>query len=123
MKYLKQLSLILFISFIAEVLYYVLPLPIPASIYGLLLLFFSLLLGIIKLEQVEDTAEFFLAVMPVFFISPSVSLMEAFVGIESSVVSILIICAVSTLVVTISTGLVAQVMIRAKRKREKVEKE
>ncbi len=39
MKYIRQFVIILFISFIGEALKYVLPLPIPASIYGLVLMF------------------------------------------------------------------------------------
>lgn len=118
MKYLKQLAIILTISFVAEVLYAVLPLPIPASIYGLLILFVLLLSGILKLEQVEDTAEFFLSVMPFFFISPSVSLMEAFVGMRGeSIVAVVIMCVVSTIVVTVSTGLVAQFLVKKKKRK------
>lgn len=113
MKYLKQLAIILTISFVAEVFYAVLPLPIPASIYGLIILFGLLLGGVVKLEQVEDTAEFFLSIMPLFFISPSVSLMEAFVGMKGkSIVAVVALCAVSTLVVTVSTGLVAQFFVK-----------
>ena len=36
MKYLKQFGIILTISFIGEILYRVIPLPIPAGIYGII---------------------------------------------------------------------------------------
>lgn len=39
MKYLKQFLIILAISMIGEILKYLLPLPVPASIYGMLILF------------------------------------------------------------------------------------
>lgn len=57
MKYLQQFLLILCISFVGEFLKYVLPLPIPASIYGMVILFIGLLTGLIKLEQVKDVGE------------------------------------------------------------------
>lgn len=45
MKYLKQFLIILLISFAGELLKYVLPLPIPASIYGMVILLVGLLTG------------------------------------------------------------------------------
>ena len=50
MKYLRQFLIILLFSFLGEGLKALLPLPVPASIYGLVLLFAALELGIIKLS-------------------------------------------------------------------------
>ncbi len=118
MKYIKQITIILLITFIAELLAAFLPLPVPASIYGLVLLFFLLQTGILKLKQIEDTAEFFLAVMPVFFIAPSVSLLTAATEMKGSVLAILITTLLSTLVTIIITGHVSQAVIRQKKKKE-----
>ena len=76
MKYLYQFLVILGFSFVGEMIHEVLPLPVPASVYGLVLLFVCLMLGIIKLNQIEETADFFLQIMPVLFIGASVSLMN-----------------------------------------------
>ena len=57
MKYLRQFLLILLISFIGELLHEVLPLPVPASVYGFAILFIGLLSGAIKLEHVQDTGK------------------------------------------------------------------
>ena len=54
MKYLKQFFLIILISFIGEILHAVIPLPIPASIYGIVLLFTGLMTGIVPLKAVKD---------------------------------------------------------------------
>lgn len=59
MKHLKQFLIILLFSFLGEGLKALLPLPVPASIYGLVLLFAALELGIIKLSAVEDAGKFF----------------------------------------------------------------
>ena len=77
MKYLQQFLLILCISFVGEFLKYVLPLPIPASIYGMVILFIGLLTGLIKLEQVKDVGKFLIEIMPVMFIPAGVGLMES----------------------------------------------
>ena len=56
MKYLKQFGIILALSFIGEFLNDFLPLPIPASIYGIILMFLCLKTKIIPLSAVEETA-------------------------------------------------------------------
>ena len=68
MKYFRQFFLILAISFAGEILHMVLPLPVPASIYGLVLMLLALVTGIVKIEQVKDTAVFLIEIMPVMFI-------------------------------------------------------
>ena len=47
MKYVKEFGIILIVSLVGELLNYFLPLPVPASIYGLALMFLCLMLGII----------------------------------------------------------------------------
>ena len=76
MKYLRQFLLILFISFLGELLKYFLPLPIPASIYGMVVLFIGLLSGIIQLDAVKDVGKFLIEIMPVMFI-PAVAVLGA----------------------------------------------
>ena len=56
MKYVKEFGIILIVSLVGELLNYFLPLPVPASIYGLVLMFLCLMLGVIKLSDVHDTA-------------------------------------------------------------------
>ena len=58
MKYLKQFCIILFLSFLGEALRSVIPLPIPASVYGLVLMLGALASGILKVSQVRETSEF-----------------------------------------------------------------
>ena len=118
MKYMKQIGVIVTIAFIAELLYFVIPLPIPASVYGMAILFISLCLGIIKLEMVEDVADWILSIMPIFFIAPTVGLIEAFADIEGQVIPLVIMCIVSTFVVTSVTGLTAQGIIRLRKKKK-----
>ena len=49
MKYIRQMTIILSVTCVAEILKYFIPLPIPASIYGLVLMFLLLVTGIVKL--------------------------------------------------------------------------
>lgn len=77
MKHLKQFLIILLFSFLGEGLKALLPLPVPASIYGLVLLFAALELGIIKLSAVEDAGKFLIEIMPVMFIPAGAGLVES----------------------------------------------
>ncbi len=59
MKYIKQFTIILVVSFIGELLNYLIPLPVPASIYGLVIMLICLLTGVIPLRHaVRDTGVF-----------------------------------------------------------------
>lgn len=78
MKYLKQFSIILFISLLGEILHSIVPLPMPASIYGLAILFTALSTGIIPLEEVRETGRFLIEVMPLMFIPAAVGLLGAY---------------------------------------------
>ena len=72
MKYLSQFCIILGFTLAGEALQRLLPLPVPASVYGLALLFLALCLGLVKTEQVKDAAGFLISVMPVMFVAPAV---------------------------------------------------
>ena len=77
MKYIKQFSIIITVSFLGEVLHALLPLPIPASIYGLLLMLAGLCCHIIPMDGVKETGKFLVEVMPLMFIPAAVGLTES----------------------------------------------
>ena len=56
MKFIKQFSIILLITFLGELLHILIPLPIPASVYGLVLMLIALRSGLVKVEHVKETA-------------------------------------------------------------------
>ena len=58
MKYVFQFGRILAVCLLGEVLAAVLPLSIPSSVYGLVLMLAALKLGILRLEQIKDTGGF-----------------------------------------------------------------
>ena len=82
MKHLRQFLIILLFSFLGEGLKALLPLPVPASIYGLVLLFAALELGIIKLSAVEDAGKFLIEIMPVMFIPAGAGLVESWSALK-----------------------------------------
>lgn len=117
MKYVRQFLLILAISFIGELLKYVLPLPIPASIYGMAILFAGLMTGFIKLEAVKDTGKFLIEIMPLMFIPAGVGLMVSWGRLKPVLVPVCIVTVVTIITVMAVTGRVSQFVIRRDRKR------
>jgi len=112
MKYLKQLLIILTISFIGEILAYFIPFPIPASIYGIIILFVCLNLGIIKLSQVNETGKFLIEIMPIMFIPAAVGIIENWETMHDSIFKYIILLIVSTIVVMVCSGIVTQFVIK-----------
>lgn len=108
MKYLKQLLIILAFSLAGELLATLVPLPIPAAIYGFVLLFLALLTGLLKPEHIDQTAQFLIGIMPVLFVAPAVNLLSYFDVIAPSLVPITVIVLVSTFLVFAVAGYVTQ---------------
>lgn len=71
-----QFVRILAFCFLGELLHAVLPLPIPASIYGLVLLLAALCLGIVRLDQVQETGMFLTGIFPLLFVPAAAGVME-----------------------------------------------
>lgn len=118
MRYVKQFSIIILISFAGELLKEFLPFSVPASIYGLVLMLLALMTGIIKVEQVNDASTFLLDVMPVMFIPASVGLMESWHVMQSMLIPAAILCIAGTLIVMVVSGRVTQRIIVGREKRK-----
>ena len=112
MKYLRQFCIILLLSFLGEGLHIILPLPVPASVYGLVLMLAALQTGILKTHQVRETAGFLIEIMPVMFIPAAAGLLNAWGVLKPVFVPVAVITAVTTVFVMVVTGLVTQGIIR-----------
>ncbi len=114
MKYIRQFLWILLFSFAGELLKYVIPLPVPASIYGLLLLLLALVTGILRLESVKETSKFLIEIMPLMFIPAAVGLLESWEALSGILIQVLTATVVSTVLVMGVSGMVTQALIRKK---------
>ena len=119
MKYIKQFLIIISISFIGEILKYILPFPIPASIYGMAVLFTGLMTGIIKLDSVKETGKFLIEIMPVMFIPAGVGIMTSWGLLKPILVPVCIITVVTIVTVMAATGWVSQCIIRMNKEKGK----
>lgn len=118
MKYLKQATILFGITMAGEFLNYVLPLPVPAGVYGLFILLGFLCFGVIKVEEVSEAGDFFLDIMPLTFIPAGAGLLNSIGQMRDILVPLLVITAVSTVFVMILTAKVAQGLVRRPRKKE-----
>ena len=110
MKYLKQFLIILVISLIGEILNKLLPLPVPASIYGMVILFAGLLSGIIKLKK--EAGSFLIEIMPVMFIPAGVGLMSSWLNLKPVIIPVCIITVVAIFTVMLVSGHVTQYIVK-----------
>ena len=108
MKFFRESILLLSIYFAGEIISKLLNLPIPGNIIGMILLFVLLTSNIIKVEKVENLANFFLDHLAFFFIPASVALMTSFVSLKGSIFKIILLCILTTIIVIGITGITVQ---------------
>lgn len=114
MKYLRQFGIILGVTCVGEIMKYFIPLPIPGSIYGLILMFVLLLTKVIKVEHVKETGEFLIEIMPLMFIPAGVGLMTSWVDLKTFLIPLIVITVLSTFIVMIVTGKVTDFLLARK---------
>ena len=114
MKYLHQVLLILLFSFLGELLHALIPWPIPASIYGMALLFLALSLKLVKVKAVRETGSFLVSMLPLLFVAPIVSLVDCWDQIRPHLLPIALILLVTTLLCFAVSGLVTQALLKKK---------
>ncbi len=115
MKYVIQFLIIAAFSFAGEVLGRLIPLPIPPSIYGIVLLFACLELKWVKVSDVRETSTFLINTMPIMFIPAAVGLMESWGAVKGSLIEYLLVIVLSTFIVMGVSGMVTQRAIRRRK--------
>lgn len=118
MKYIKQLTIILGISAIGEFLNFLLPLPIPASIYALGLMLLLLCTGALKLSAVKETSSLLLDAMPIMFIPAAAGIINYWDIIKPILVPCFLILIVTTVIVMAVTGITTQAIIKRKESKD-----
>ena len=113
MKHLFRLSIILLISLIGEILHAIIPLPVPAGIYGMILMFVSLCTGIVRLKSVRTVGMFLIEIMPVMFIPAAVGLLDSWDALKSMFLPCCIALVPVTLIAMAVSGRTTQALIRA----------
>lgn len=119
MKFVLQFSIILLLSFIGELLSSIIPLPIPGSIYGLILMLILLCTGVLKTKHVKAVSDFLIEIMPVMFIPVTVGIMDSFSTLKSLLPEILILSTLGTMIVMAVSGYFTQLIMRKSDKKRR----
>ena len=117
MKYLYQAGIIFLFVFLGETLARIIPFPVPAAIWGMLLLFAALCLKLIRVEQIRECGTFLTGLLPVLFVAPTVNLMEQAEALAGSLPAVIAIVIISTFVTFLAAGRMTQAL-RDRRKEE-----
>ena len=112
MKFVFQFLIITVFAFAGELLHHFIPLPIPASIYGIVLLFIALELKLLKVDDIKETSSFLIAIMPIMSLPPAVGIVESWTLIKGSWLPYVLVVVVSTVVVMGVSGRVTQRIVR-----------
>lgn len=118
MKYIKQVAIIFAVTCVGEILKYFIPLPIPASIYGLVIMIILLATKVVKLEQVKDVADFLIEIMPLMFIPAGVGIIVSWKQVRGMILPVCVTVFITTCLVMIVTGKVTDFMVSRKEKRD-----
>lgn len=123
MKYIKQFGIILSVTLLGELLNAVIPLPVPTSIYGLILMLTGLITKIIPLHAVKETGKFLLDIMPLLFVPAAVGLIDIWGVLKPVILPVTVTVLVSTIVVMAASGHATQAVIRFGRRKEETKDE
>ena len=119
MEYISQIAIIISISFAGEILNHLLPLPVPGSIYGLVLMLLCLMWGIVKLEKIKAVSDWLISLMPIMFVGPIVGLMDSFDSYKDYIIPLFAISIITTFITMAVTGLTSQKIMRIQKRRKK----
>ena len=104
------------LCFLGEVLHAVLPLPVPASVYGLVLLLAALNFGFVKLDDVKEVGIYLTGIFPLLFVPAAAGVMELWAEMGNMLLPILIAIIPVTVLVMVSAGRTTQAMTGRKKK-------
>lgn len=114
----KQCTVIFGCLALGELLVWLIEVPLPGSIVGMLLLAAFLQIGWVKLQWVSGISDFLLSNLGFFFVPPGVALMLYFEVIAAEFWPIVIATIVSTILVLLATGWTHQFVSRYVRRRK-----
>lgn len=89
-----------------------LPMPMPASVIGLVLMFLALNFNVIKLEQVETVGDALVNNIGFFFVPAGISVIKSLGLLQAHFVLDMILIFASTLILLVATGWMTQLILQ-----------
>ena len=112
MKIIRQIGIIFTVCWLSILVEKILPFAFPASVIGMILLFICLLAGVLKIEHIQEKADFLLENIAFFFVPAGVSIINYFDVLKSTWIQLVIICVTSTVVTFVVTAWSVRLTIR-----------
>ena len=110
MKYIGQFGIIVLFSLAGELCHMLLPFPIPASLYGMVLLLLALALKLLPIDRVKETGNFLVSVLPLLFVAPTVGLMACWDRVREHIAGIALLTVLTTVITFGVSGLLAKIV-------------
>ena len=118
LKLFKQFTIIMFLSFLGEILHMLIPFPIPASIYGIMILFVLLERKVLRIDDIREVSDFLIFIMPLLFIPSAVGLIDVWDELRASLTAYVTIIIAVTLIVMVATGRITQWVLQNQKEKE-----
>ena len=99
------------ILLISKIIESFIPIPMPASVIGLVLLFIALCTGIVKLGQVETVGTALTNNIGFLFVPAGISVINSLPILKQSPILIILLIIISTLLLLICTGFASQLLV------------
>ena len=119
MSALSQVGVLMISLLIGTLLKMVIPIPIPATVYGMIVLFILLKLKTIKVEQVEPISSKLLANLAFLFVPAGVGMINEFDNLKGHVIVVCAIIFISNFLTLFVTGHVVQFIQKRGKKNDK----
>lgn len=103
------------VTLVSEFLSKQLPISMPASIYGIIILFLLLQMGLVKKEKVEGVCKFLIKIMPLTFIPSAVALIDSFLDLKAIIVPVIVAIVFSTIFVMATTGFFCETLLKRRK--------
>lgn len=123
MEIIKQLGIVFGVCLIGQFLSSCLPIAVPSSVIGMILLLVLLCLQVIKPHHVEKNSNFLLKNMAFFFIPAGVSILDNYSYVANNILPLLLVCLITTVLTFGVTARTVTLVIKIQNKVRKKENE
>ncbi|ANZ96036.1 antiholin LrgA [Brochothrix thermosphacta] len=114
--FLQQAFIFAIVMLVANIIKGFLPMPMPASAIGLILLFIALSTKIVKVEQVEGLGNKLISIISFLFVPAAISVINSLGILSTSGLQIMLIIIVATVILLAITGWSTQVFLKKRAK-------
>ncbi|WP_413485267.1 antiholin-like murein hydrolase modulator LrgA [Brochothrix thermosphacta] len=114
--FLQQALIFAIVMLVANIIKGFLPMPMPASAIGLILLFIALSTKIVKVEQVEGLGNKLISIISFLFVPAAISVINSLGILSTSGLQIMLIIIVATVILLAITGWSTQVFLKKRAK-------